>query len=105
MKIKLRENHLLIEVGVQDMSKKGIHLTPESVEAEARKATYGQVVEAGPKATIKIGEFVLYKQYVGNELKHSSLDSKKHYIVVAEDDILAIVPEDKEEDEKILTLN
>jgi len=95
--IKLLKKCLLIQLNASEVTREGIHLTPESAERAAREATYGRVVIVGPDAkTVKVGDFVLYKQYVGNELKHSLLPKDFRYIVVSEDDLLAIVPEDLE---------
>lgn len=95
MSIKILKNHLLVKIDKRSKTEAGLYMTEESAIAAAREATYGEVVEVGPSASIKKGEFVLYKQYVGNELKHSTLDENFHYIVVSEDDILAVVPEEK----------
>ena len=95
--IKLQKNHLLIELDTRNVTKAGVHLTPESAEREAREATYGKVVVIGPKAEfVKEDDFVLYKKYVGNELKHYLLNKDNRYVVVSEDDVLAVVPRDVE---------
>lgn len=94
---KLFKNRLLVEVKRKEKTDEGIHLTRDSVERAMREATSGNVVLTGPDVEVaKKGDIVCYKQYVGNELVHNALPKANHYIVVAEDDLLAITPPETE---------
>lgn len=93
MQIKPLGNRVVIKKAqVKDETKSGIILTGTAKE----KPQYAQVIAVGPGLMIdgerqvmevKFGDKVLYSQYVGTEIK---LDGEE-FIIIKEDDILAIV--------------
>jgi len=83
---------LLKEVETEETTKSGIVLPSNAKE----KPYMAEVIEVGPgekkdgyeiKMQVKKGDRVLYSKYAGTEVK---LDDEK-YLIVKQDDILAIV--------------
>lgn len=93
MQVKPLGTRVLIkEVETQETTKSGIVLPSNAKE----KPFMAEVIEVGPgeikdgkeiKMQVKKGDRVLYSKYAGTEIK---LDSQK-YLIVKQDDILAIV--------------
>lgn len=93
MKVKpLGSRVLLKEVETEETTKSGIVLPSNAKE----KSYVAEVIEVGPgefkdgreiKMQVKQGDRVLYGKYSGTEVK---LDNQK-YIIVKQDDILAII--------------
>lgn len=93
MNIKPLGNRVVIKrAEVKEETKSGIILTGTAKE----KPQYAEVVGVGPglvvdgarqEMEVKIGDKVLYSQYVGTDIK---LDGEE-YIILKEDDILAII--------------
>lgn len=93
MKIKpLGARVLLKEVETEETTKSGIVLPSNAKE----KPYMAEVIEVGPgevkdgqeiKMQVKKGDKVLYSKYAGTEVK---LDDEK-YLIVKQDDILAII--------------
>lgn len=93
MNIKPLGNRVVIKrAEVKEETKSGIILTGTAKE----KPQYAEVVAVGPglvvdcmrqEMEVKIGDKVLYSQYVGTDIK---LDGEE-YIILKEDDILAII--------------
>lgn len=95
MKLKPLSNKLVLEpLGAEEKTKSGI-IIPETAKEE--KPEQGKVLAAGPgklqedgkvsKMTVKVGDTVLFSKYSPSEIK---IDGKE-YLVVSEDDVLAIV--------------
>lgn len=95
MKIKPLSDHILVEpVKEEEETKTGI-LLPETAEKE--RPEQGKVIAVGPgKKTssgkiipleVRVGDRVLFTKYGPNEIK---VDDKE-YLVVREEDILAIL--------------
>lgn len=93
MQIKpLGARALLKEVEVQETTKSGIVLPSNAKE----KPFMAEVIEVGPgevkdgceiKMQVKKGDKVLYSKYAGTEIKLAN----QKYLIVRQDDILAIV--------------
>lgn len=93
MNIKPLGSRVVIQkVEAQEKTKSGILLTGTAKE----QPQYAKVVAVGPGAVVEgkkqdmqvsIGDKVLYSQYVGSDIK---LDGQE-YIILREEDILAIV--------------
>lgn len=95
MKLRPLSNKIVLEpLGSEEKTKSGI-IIPETVNQE--KPEQGKVLAAGPgklmedgklsKMSVKVGDVVLFSKYSPSEIK---IDGKE-YLVVSEDDVLAIV--------------
>jgi len=95
MELKPLSNKIVLEaVSAEEKTKSGI-IIPETVSQE--KPEQGKVIAVGPgkisekgelcKMTVKVGDTVIFSKYSPSEIK---LDGKE-YLVVSEDDVLAIV--------------
>lgn len=94
MKIKPLSDHIFVETfNEEKTTKSGIFIPASSEE----KPEMGKVVAIGPgkrndegkliPLSVKVGDNVLFTKYSPNEVK---VDEKK-YLVIREDDILAII--------------
>ena len=89
LKIKPLSDRVLIEpAAAETQTASGIYI-PETAKEKPQK---GKVVAVGKGTkkhdmTVKVGDEVLYGKYSGTELKLEGKD----YIIMREDDILAIV--------------
>ena len=87
--IKPLADRVLIEpVAAETKTASGIYI-PDTAKEKPQK---GKVVAVGNgkkdhEMTVKVGDTVLYSKYGGTELKHEGTD----YLIMREDDILAIV--------------
>ena len=94
MQIKPLSNYIFVETFNEEKTTKSGIFIPASVED---KPIMGKVIAVGPGKTtddgkliplnVKIGDKVLFTKYTPNEIK---IDEKE-YLVVREDDILAII--------------
>lgn len=92
--LKPLSDHILVEP-VREEKKKGGIILPDTVEKE--RSEKGKVVAVGPgkkdesgkrmPLDIKKGDVVLFTKYSPNEVK---VDGKE-YLVIKEDDVLAII--------------
>lgn len=92
--IKPLSDHILVEP-VREEKKKGGIILPDTVEKE--RSEKGKVVAVGPgkrdkdgkrvTVDVKKGDVVLFTKYSPNEVK---VDGKE-YLVIKEDDVLAII--------------
>ena len=92
--IKPLSDHILVEP-IREEKKKGGIILPDTVEKE--RSEKGKVVAVGPgkrdkdgkrvPIDVKRGDVVLFTKYSPNEVK---VDGKE-YLVIREDDILAII--------------
>lgn len=90
-KIRMLENMILVNV-VVDSEENGISLPEELVQQRRMSATVGIAEIVGPECKyVKKGDFIFYKQYVGNALEHEQLDKNSMHIVVSENDVLGII--------------
>lgn len=89
---KMLRNTVLVKLEIKNKDG-GIYL-PEIVKDEQKiNATTGQAVSVGPEAkVVKEGDFVFYKNYVGNILEHETLPKGETLVVVSEDDIVGTMP-------------
>ena len=95
MNIKPLQDRVVIRQVEEAKESSGGILLPGSAQ---QKQTIGEVVATGPgkvadngtiiPMTVKVGDTVLYGKYAGTELKLEGTD----YLIMREDDILAIVP-------------
>lgn len=100
MVIKMTSNLILVEVSTKVEGEGGDIALPSEILQEKRlekqsTATTGIASVVGPDCeSVEQGDFVFYKQFVGNILDHESLDNDEHkaYIVVSEKDILGFIP-------------
>lgn len=89
LKIRPLSDRVLVEpVAAENKTESGIFI-PDSAKEKPQK---GKVVAVGNgkkdhDMTVKIGDTVLYGKYSGTELKLEGTD----YLIMREDDILAIV--------------
>jgi chaperonin GroES len=84
MEIQPLEDRVLIEpMSKEEKTKSGI-IIPEIAE---EKPEQGKVIAVGPKATVKVGDIVLFTKYGPNEIK---VDNKE-YLIAKEEDVLAIL--------------
>jgi chaperonin GroES len=87
--IKPLADRVLVEPqAVETKTASGI-IIPETAKEKPQR---GQVVAVGNgkkdhEMTVKVGDMVLYGKFSGTELKHEDKD----YLIMREDDILAIV--------------
>lgn len=67
----------------QEKTASGIFLPESSKE----KSVIAKIVAVGPKASLKVDDRILYKEYSTTEVKVDGVD----YIIVREEDVLATV--------------
>jgi len=95
MKLKPLSNHIILEpISQEEKTKSGIIL-PDTIDKE--KPEQGKVIAVGPgriladgkraAMSVKINDKVVFKKYGPDEVKINN----KEYLVVSEDDILAII--------------
>jgi chaperonin GroES len=94
MNIKPLSDHIFVEALSEEKTTKGGIFIPESTE---EKPEMGKVIAVGPGKTndegkiiplsVKVGDKILFTKYSPNEIK---IDDKE-YLVIREDDVLAIV--------------
>jgi len=91
--IKPLGDRVLIEVMEEELQKQGALYIPDTAK---EKPQQGKVVAVGKgkyengnlvPVDVKEGDVVLYGKYAGTEVKHSG----KEYLIVRENDILAII--------------
>ncbi|HRT18342.1 MAG TPA: co-chaperone GroES [Candidatus Paceibacterota bacterium] len=95
MKIKPLSNNVIIEQFKEEEKTKGGILLPQSAEKE--RPQQGKVISVGPGKTnnqgkvipmnVKKGDIVLFSKYSPQEIKVED----KEYLVLKEEDILAII--------------
>ncbi|MDK2949003.1 MAG: chaperonin GroES [Patescibacteria group bacterium] len=95
MKIKPLSNNIVIEQLKEEEKTKGGILLPQSAEKE--RPQQGKVISVGPGKTnshgkvipmnVKKGDLVLFSKYTPHEIKIEG----KEYLVLKEEDILAII--------------
>ncbi|HPX51863.1 MAG TPA: co-chaperone GroES [Candidatus Pacearchaeota archaeon] len=95
MKIKPLSNNVIIEQLKEEEKTKGGILLPQSAEKE--RPQQGKVISVGPGKTnnqgkiipmnVKKGDIVLFSKYSPQEIKVED----KEYLVLKEEDILAII--------------
>ena len=89
VKIKPLADRVLVEPSSAEEKTAGGLIIPDTAK---EKPQQGVIVAAGPgvegqKLTVKVGDVVLYGKYSGSELKFDGKD----YLIMREDDILAII--------------
>ncbi len=94
MKVKPLQDRVLVERLQEEEKTKGGLFIPDSAKEKPMQgkvvaAGNGRVMEDGKKIPmdVKIGDVVLFAKYSGNDVK---IDDKE-YLIMKEDDILAIV--------------
>ena len=93
-KLRPLSDHVIVEAVVEEKKKGGIIL-PETIEKE--RSEKGRIVAVGPGKLdkdgkrvppgVKKGDVVLFTKYSPNEVKVEG----KEYLIIKEDDILAIM--------------
>ncbi len=89
MNIKPLSDRVLIQpMAAETQTASGIFI-PDTAKEKPQKGTVKAVGNGTKdhKMTVKIGDTVLYGKYAGTDLKHEGVD----YLIMREDDILAIV--------------
>lgn len=90
MKIKATRDLVLVKL---NKDKTNLVLPDTAKEEMVMKATKGTVVSVGPECKeVKVGDFIHYNTWVGNEIKDDELKDGI-YIIVAEKDILCRKPQ------------
>ncbi len=93
MAIKPLGDRVLIEVTEEELQKQGALYIPDTAK---EKPQQGKVIAVGRgryedgkwvPLDVKPGDMVLYGKYAGTEIKHEG----KEYLIVRENDVLAIV--------------
>lgn len=94
-KIKPLSNRVLIKRSKAEKTKGGI-LLPETAQEKPKE---GEVIAVGPGSrdeegalrplTVKIGDRILFSAYAGTEIKNAEGDEE--FLILAEDDILAVL--------------
>ncbi len=94
MKVKPLQDRVLVERLQEEEKTKGGLFIPDSAKEKPMQgkvvaAGNGRVLEDGKKIPmdVKVGDIVLFAKYSGNDVK---IDDKE-YLIMKEDDILAIV--------------
>jgi len=94
MKVKPLQDRVLVERLQEEEKTKGGLFIPDSAKEKPMQgkvvaAGNGRVMEDGKKIPmdVKVGDVVLFAKYSGNDVK---IDDKE-YLIMKEDDILAIV--------------
>jgi len=91
--IKPLGDRVLVEVLEEDMQKQGSLYIPDTAKEKPQE---GKVVAVGKgryedgkwvPLDVKVGDTVLYGKYAGTEIKHQG----KEYLIVRENDILAVI--------------
>ncbi len=84
-KVKPLGKRILVKRNKAQTTKGGIFLPESSKE----KPKQGEVIASGPdEMEFKVGDSVLFTSYAGTEIK---IDDDNEYLILAEDDVLAIV--------------
>ncbi|MEO0075454.1 MAG: co-chaperone GroES [candidate division WOR-3 bacterium] len=97
MKLKPLADRIVVE-RIEEEVKKGGIIIPDTAK---EKPQHGKVIAVGPgriddkgnriPMEVKKGDFILFGKYSGNEIK---IDDKE-YLIMREDDVLAIVEKEK----------
>lgn len=97
MKLKPLQDRVLVQ-RIEEEAKKGGIIIPDTAK---EKPQQGKVIAVGPGRVdekgnripmeVKKGDIVLFGKYSGNEVKIEDTD----YLIMREDDILAIVEKEK----------
>lgn len=81
-------DHILVRVVIES-EQSGIALPKSMLDERKLTATTGIAAAVGPECKwVKEGDFVFYKQFVGNILEHETLPEGAAHVVVSEHDIL-----------------
>ncbi|MEO0102742.1 MAG: co-chaperone GroES [candidate division WOR-3 bacterium] len=100
MKIKPLADRILVELVEEEEVKKGGIILPDTAK---EKPQQGKVIAVGPgriddkgnriPLEVKKGDYILFGKYSGQEIKMED----KEYLIMREDDVLAIIDKKKEE--------
>lgn len=100
MKIKPLADRILVEIVEEEEVKKGGIILPDTAK---EKPQQGKVIAVGPGRVddkgnripleVKKGDYILFGKYSGQEIKMED----KEYLIMREDDVLAIIEKKKEE--------
>lgn len=97
MKLKPLADRIVVE-RIEEETKKGGIIIPDTAK---EKPQHGKVIAAGPgrfddkgnrvPMEVKKGDMILFGKYSGNEIKIDDVE----YLIMREDDVLAIVEKEK----------
>ncbi len=97
MKVRPLQDRILVE-RVEEEIKKGGIIIPDTAK---EKPQQGKVIAVGPgridekgnrvAMDVKKGDYILFGKYAGNEIR---IDDKE-YLIMREDDVLAIIEKEK----------
>ncbi len=83
-------NLVLVKIKKETTTKTGIEMPKDMVEERRMAASRGEAVVCGKDCEeVKVGDKVMVKGYVGNELEEDGFDEDYWYRVISEVDILA----------------
>lgn len=81
---------VLVKIKKETTTKTGIEMPKDVVEERKMAASRGEAVVCGKDCEeVKVGDTVMVKGYVGNELEDESFDEDYWFRVIAETDIMA----------------
>lgn len=99
MTLQPLSNHVLVAPAEEEKVTKSGIVIPDT--AQSKKRSRGSVIAIGPgkfsqagtrtPMSVKVGDMVLFKEPWSDESKIKDADSGKEYLLVEEDDILAII--------------
>ncbi len=99
MKVKPLSDRILVERIEEEETKKGGIILPDTAK---EKPQQGKVIAVGPgridekgnriSMEVKKGDYILFGKYSGQEIKIED----KEYLIMREDDVLAIIEKGKE---------
>ncbi|MEO0069123.1 MAG: co-chaperone GroES [candidate division WOR-3 bacterium] len=97
MKVRPLQDRILVE-RIEEEVKKGGIIIPDTAK---EKPQQGKVIAVGPgriddkgnrvAMDVKKGDYILFGKYAGNEIR---IDDKE-YLIMREDDVLAIIEKEK----------
>lgn len=97
MKIKPLQDRILVE-RVEEEIKKGGIIIPDTAKEKPQQGKViavgsGRIDEKGNRIPMEVkkGDYILFGKYAGNEVR---LDDKE-YLIMREDDVLAIIEKEK----------
>lgn len=97
MKIKPLQDRILVE-RIEEEVKKGGIIIPDTAKEKPQQGKViavgaGRIDEKGNRIPMEVkkGDYILFGKYAGNEIR---LDDKE-YLIMREDDVLAIIEKEK----------
>lgn len=93
---KMLRDIVLVKSPKETKTKGGIELPSSAVEEKKLSAAIGEAVACGKDCeTVKVGDRVLAKSYVGNLIEDETFDQDYWYTAIAELDIICVWPKNR----------